>query len=156
MIDKCGEILRWKINSCQFDFQLRIIMINEYNSLFVLPKKSQIARLASWGQRGAMSRNVSICSDKASWSRTELVRADDLAAATFLSAKPEIWKMNIGPWAMYRRKILPLKSKEIIQTCKPNSAFPSVYINQYISNGRLLYEKGMCLVLGIYSPRWYV
>lgn len=86
MIDKCGGILRWKINSCQFDFQLGIIMINEYDSLLALLKKLQIARLDTWGQTGAMNRNLSICSNKLLDPNTELVRADDLAAATFLSA----------------------------------------------------------------------
>lgn len=61
-------------------------MINEYDSLLALLKKLQIARLDTWGQTGAMNRNLSICSNKLLDPNTELVRADDLAAATFLSA----------------------------------------------------------------------
>lgn len=82
----------------------------------------------------------------------ELVWADDLRQRPLsLLTKPGIWTVNIGPWAVYLWSMLPLQREGIIHKCKPSPAFPSVYINQYRSNGMWLDKKGMCLVPEIYT-----
>lgn len=105
------------------------------------------------GRRGAASRHWLFAPIKRHDPSAELLRADDLAAATFLSAD---WNWNLNdeccPWAMCLWEMLPLKSEGIIQKCKPNSAFPSVYINQYISNGMWLSEKECVSLLESVPP----